>query len=51
MGLDKDWVLNIVSQVGNYGEVFDRTFGPAGMPRAQNRLAAQGGLLYGVPMR
>lgn len=51
MGLDKSWAANIIAQVGNYGEVFDRTFGTVGMPRAQNRLAGKGGLLYAVPMR
>jgi general L-amino acid transport system substrate-binding protein len=51
MGLDKEWAANIVTQVGNYGETFDRAFAASGMPRAQNRLAAQGGLLYAVPMR
>jgi general L-amino acid transport system substrate-binding protein len=51
MGLDKEWAVNIVSQVGNYGEVFDRAFGPSGMPRAQNKLAEDGGLLYALPMR
>lgn len=51
MGLDKEWAANIIAQVGNYGEVFDRAFAGTGMPRAQNRLAEQGGLLYAVPMR
>jgi general L-amino acid transport system substrate-binding protein len=51
MGLDKDWAVNVISQVGNYGEMFDRAFGPSGMPRAQNRLASHGGLMYGLPMR
>ena len=51
MGLDKEWATNIISQVGNYGEVFDRAFAASGMPRAQNKLAAQGGLMYGLPMR
>ncbi|HVZ43906.1 MAG TPA: amino acid ABC transporter substrate-binding protein [Ramlibacter sp.] len=51
MGLDKEWAANIVAQVGNYAEVFDRAFAASGMPRAQNKLAAQGGLMYGLPMR
>lgn len=51
MGLDKEWAANVIAQVGNYGEVFDRAFVGTGMPRAQNRLAEQGGLLYAVPMR
>ncbi len=51
MGLDKDWAANVIAQVGNYGETFDRAFSASGMPRAQNRLAEKGGLLYAVPMR
>lgn len=51
MGLEKDWAANIIGQLGNYGEVFERAFGASGMPRAQNKLAGQGGLLYAVPMR
>lgn len=51
MGLGKDWAANVVAQVGNYGEVFDRAFAASGMPRAQNTLAGQGGLLYALPMR
>jgi general L-amino acid transport system substrate-binding protein len=51
MGLDKEWAANIVAQVGNYGEVFDRAFAASSMPRAQNRLAGNGGLLWAVPMR
>ena len=51
MGLEKSWAADVIANVGNYGEVFDRYFGPAGMPRAQNRLAADGGLMYALPMR
>jgi general L-amino acid transport system substrate-binding protein len=51
MGLDKEWAANVVAQVGNYGEMFDRAFSASGMPRAQNRLAGQGGLMYALPMR
>ncbi len=51
MGLDKHWAADIITHVGNYGEVFDRCCAPSGMPRAQNRLAADGGLMYALPMR
>ncbi|MBB3178193.1 amino acid ABC transporter substrate-binding protein [Variovorax sp. Sphag1AA] len=51
MGLDKEWATNVIAQVGNYGETFDRAFAASGMPRAQNRLAEKGGLLWAVPMR
>ena len=51
MGLDKSWAADIVTHVGNYAEMFDRCCAPSGMPRAQNRLAADGGLMYALPMR
>lgn len=51
MGLDKDWAANVIAQVGNFGEMWERAFGPSGMPRAQNKLAGEGGLVYAVPMR
>lgn len=51
MGLGRTWAADVITQVGNYGEVFERYFGPAGMPRGQNRLAADGGLMYALPMR
>src|SRR3990170_393959 len=28
LGLDPDWVINVISAVGNYGEIFDRNLGP-----------------------
>jgi general L-amino acid transport system substrate-binding protein len=51
MGLDKDWAANVISQVGNYGEMWERAFSASGMPRGANRLAADGGLLYAFPMQ
>jgi general L-amino acid transport system substrate-binding protein len=51
MGLEKHWAADIITHVGNYAEVFDRCCSPSGMPRAQNRLAADGGLMYALPKR
>jgi general L-amino acid transport system substrate-binding protein len=51
MGLDKDWAANVIAQVGNYGEMWERAFGASGMPRGANKLAAQGGLFYALPMQ
>ena len=51
MGLDKDWAVNVIAQVGNYGEMWERAFAASGMPRGANRLAAEGGLLYAFPMQ
>jgi len=49
IGLSPDFVKKIVSAVGNYGEIFDRNFGPdtgAGVARGQNALWKNGGLIY-----
>lgn len=51
MGLEKDWAANVIAQVGNYGEMWERAFAASGMPRGANRLATDGGLLYAFPMQ
>lgn len=54
LGLTNDWVVRIVKAVGNYGESFDRHFGPKSsnpLPRGVNKLWTQGGLQYGPPIR
>jgi general L-amino acid transport system substrate-binding protein len=54
LGIDQKWVHNIVKQVGNYGETFDRNLGkdsPIRMERGLNRLWTQGGLHYAPPIR
>jgi general L-amino acid transport system substrate-binding protein len=52
LGLPKDWAYQIVKQVGNYGEVFERTLGkgsPLKLDRGINRQWKDGGLLYAPP--
>lgn len=54
LGLGNDWVFNIVKQVGNYGENFERNLGaatPLKIARGQNALWKNGGLQYGMPIR
>ena len=54
LGVDEKWVYNIIKQVGNYGESFDRNVGagsPLKIPRGQNALWTQGGLQYAPPIR
>ena len=54
LGLSKDWVVKIVQQVGNYGEVFDRNVGagsPLKIERGLNKLWTKGGLQYAAPVR
>ena len=51
LGLDKAWSYNVIKQVGNYGENYDKYFGPKGLdlPRGQNNLWINGGLQYPFP--
>ena len=54
LGVDDKWVYNIVTQVGNYGESFDRNIGmgsPLKIDRGLNRLWSKGGLHYAPPIR
>lgn len=54
LGVDNQWVYNIVKQVGNYGEVYDRHVGPATplkLERGANALWKEGGLQYPMPVR
>jgi general L-amino acid transport system substrate-binding protein len=49
IALQPDFVKKVITAVGNYGEMFDRNFGPdtgAGVARGQNALWSNGGLLY-----
>lgn len=53
LGLDKDWARRIITQVGNYGEIFERTLGNGsslGIPRGRNSLWTKGGLLFAPPI-
>jgi len=52
-GLAKDWAFNIIKQVGNYGEAFDRNVGegsPLKISRGLNRLWSKGGIMYAPPV-
>lgn len=54
LGLDEKWVYNIIKQVGNYGEIFERNVGvntPLGIARGLNALWTEGGLMYAAPFR
>jgi len=54
LGLDDKWVSRVVAQIGNYGEMYDRTVGkdsPMNLPRGLNALWKDGGLLYAPPLR
>ena len=54
LGLDDTWAYNIVKQVGNYGEIFERNVGPKtklGLERGLNAQWFNGGLMYAAPFR
>ena len=54
LGLDPDFAVNVITQVGNYGEIYERTVGPAtalGLDRGVNAQWTDGGLLYAPPYR
>jgi general L-amino acid transport system substrate-binding protein len=54
LGLDNAWVYNILKQVGNYAESFDRNLGLGSsleIGRGQNALWRDGGLLFAPPLR
>jgi len=54
LGVGNDWAYNIIKQVGNYAEAFDRHLGPdtaLGIERGLNALWKDGGLQYAMPIR
>ncbi|WP_084794855.1 amino acid ABC transporter substrate-binding protein [Pseudoponticoccus marisrubri] len=54
LGLAAGWPAQVIAQVGNYGEVFDRNLGaesPIGIKRGLNALWTEGGLMYAPPFR
>lgn len=55
MGLNNDFCYQIIKQVGNYGEIYDRNLGPDtpfNLPRGLNALyTTEGGIQYAPPFR
>ena len=54
VGVDEKWMYNIIKQIGNYGESFERNVGtntPLKLERGQNALWTNGGLMYAIPFR
>lgn len=54
LGLDDKWAYNIIKQVGNYGEIYDRSLGSGSavkLDRGLNNLYTKGGLMYAWPIR
>jgi general L-amino acid transport system substrate-binding protein len=54
LGLDNDFVVNVIRAVGNYGEIFDRNLGPntpLALDRGLNAQWTDGGLIYAPAWR
>lgn len=54
LGLDEAWAYNILAQVGNYAEIYERNVGkgsPLGFARGVNALWDAGGILFPLPFR
>ncbi len=54
LGVSNAWAYNIIKQVGNYGESYDRNVGPKtplGLARGLNALWNKGGIMYAPPIR
>ncbi len=53
LGLEGDAFAQVIRQVGNYGEIYERNLAPLGLIRSStlNDLAENGGLLYAPPIR
>jgi general L-amino acid transport system substrate-binding protein len=54
LGVGTDWAYNIITTVGNYGEMYERNVGPntpLKLARGKNALWSKGGLQYAPPIR
>jgi len=54
IGVSNDWAYQVIKQVGNYGEVFERNVGastPLAIDRGVNALWTKGGFQYAPPIR
>ncbi len=54
LGLGEKWAYNLIKQVGNYGESFDRNVGAGSalkLPRGLNEQWRKGGIMYAWPIR
>lgn len=52
LGIDNDFVVNVIRATGNYGEIYNRNLGPDSavpIPRGLNKIYSNGGLLISPP--
>ena len=54
LGLSSNWSIEIIRQIGNYEEIYEKHVGPntdLGLKRGYNKLYTDGGLLYAPPLK
>ncbi|MBF0355593.1 MAG: amino acid ABC transporter substrate-binding protein [Alphaproteobacteria bacterium] len=54
LGVSESWAYDVIKQVGNYGESFERNVGSGSklkLPRGLNAQWNKGGLIYALPIR
>ncbi|MBF9057963.1 transporter substrate-binding domain-containing protein [Rhodobacterales bacterium HKCCSP123] len=56
LGLEPDFMVDVIAAIGNYGEIYERHIGintPVGIPRegTLNALWSEGGIIYAPPFR
>lgn len=54
LGVERNWIQNIISKVGNYQEIYDRNLGkssPLNLERGYNHTYLNKGLLYAPPFQ
>ena len=52
--LKNDWVVRVIAATGNYGEIYERDLGeqsPLHLPRGENSLQRNGGLMKALPLK
>ncbi len=54
LGLDNDWVVQVIETTGNYGEIYERDLGSSSaikLPRGENNLRIHGGALEALAFK
>ena len=54
LGLENDWVDRVIAATGNYGEIYTRDLGSGSalkLPRGENRLYGEGGVMVALPLK
>jgi general L-amino acid transport system substrate-binding protein len=52
LGIEDDWVVQVIKATGNYGEIYERDLGGGSalkLPRGENALREHGGLMMALP--